>query len=168
MFFNIWQGDVMKNFAKFVYAVFCVILVWWVNMKFTHQGIDGWYNNVEKTIITPPNIVFPIVWTVLYTLLIASFYLILKNADNKQIIKANNWFWMQLVLQALWTFLFFAKGYIALAFVAIIVLDFAVYKMLNVFKTIHKISAYMNYPFYWCCYKFLVKKTLDSNATLKY
>ena len=114
----------MKNFAKFVYAVFCVMFVWWVNLKFTHYGIEGWYNNVEKTIITPPNIVFPIVWTILYVLLIASFYLVLKNADKKQMIKANNWFWAQIVLQALWTFLFFAKGYIALAFVAIIILDF--------------------------------------------
>ena len=40
---------------------------------------DKWYFNLKKSILTPPGIVFSIVWTILYLAIGISFYLTLKD-----------------------------------------------------------------------------------------
>ena len=147
----------MKNFAKALYVTVCIAAVWLINAKLVHLGIDNWYAGFEKPAVTPPDIVFPIVWSILYLMLGAAFYLALKNGSREQASRANHIFLVQLFLQAIWAFLFFYKGQVGAALACIILLDFAVYKMLLAFKSTGRISAYLAAPYFlWLVYATLL------------
>jgi len=68
----------------------------------------GWYAALQKPGFTPPNSVFPIVWTVLYATMAVSAWLVWrKPADEGDKRVALTWFAIQLVLNVLWSFAFF-------------------------------------------------------------
>jgi len=43
---------------------------------------DGWYQNLKKPELNPPNYIFPIVWSLLYLMIGISYFLALKNTDD--------------------------------------------------------------------------------------
>ena len=115
------------------------------------------YPQLVRPPFSPPGIVFPIVWSILYLMLGAAFYLALKNGSREQASRANHIFLVQLFLQAIWAFLFFYKGQVGAALACIILLDFAVYKMLLAFKSTGRISAYLAAPYFlWLVYATLL------------
>ena len=67
----------MEKLKKFLYSAAAVGLAWWINGWFTSYGIFNWYAQFEKPTITPPDLAFPIIWSILYVLMIAAFYMIL-------------------------------------------------------------------------------------------
>ena len=72
------------------------------------EGFNSWYSTIEKPGFTPPNWVFGPVWTILYLLMgIAAFLVWQKGAQLRMVRIALAWFLVQLVLNALWTPVFF-------------------------------------------------------------
>ena len=139
----------MKQGFKLFYSFFAVMLTAYICSIFTDIGINQWYNSVEKPMLTPPNVVFPSVWTILYILIALSTYKVLKDADSYNRKKANNIFIIQLFLQILWCFTFFAQGYLGLGFAVIVLLDMSVFRMINIYSKINKKASYLLYPYYW-------------------
>ncbi len=139
----------MKKVFKFVYVTLAVLLTSYICSKFTNIGIVGWYNNFDKPQFTPPNIVFPIAWSIIYTLIIISTYIALRDASGKQQNKVNNIFLIQLALQILWCFSFFAEGQIGFALAVIVLLGISIFKMISIFLQINKLSGILLYPYYW-------------------
>jgi tryptophan-rich sensory protein len=139
----------MKQGIKFFYVFFAVMLTAYICSVFTNNGISQWYDNIEKPFLTPPNKVFPIAWAILYVLIIISTFIALKDADSYNRKKANNYFILQLFLQILWCFTFFAEGHLGLGFAIILLLDIAVFKMIGIYSKINKTASYMLYPYYW-------------------
>lgn len=139
----------MKKRFKFFYVTAAVLLTAYICSALTHIGINGWYDNFEKPELTPPDMVFPIIWTIIYALLILASFIALRDGDSVSKNKANNLFITQLALQILWCFSFFAQGQLALAMAVIILLDITVYKMITVFLKIRKLSGWLLYPYYW-------------------
>lgn len=143
----------MKKFSKFIYSFAIVAITIYAGRYFTQYGIYNWYAQLEKPSITPPDYVFPIVWSILYFLMASSFYVILTHAPKNEAKIANQLFLSQLFLQLLWTFVFFHEGHIAFALGIIILLDIVVYKMIIQFKKTSNLATYMLYPyFWWLCY----------------
>ena len=66
------------------------------------NGFDG----INKPAFTPPAIVFPIAWTILYILMGISSYLIFES-DSSEKDSALLIYGIQLVINSLWTFFFF-------------------------------------------------------------
>lgn len=139
----------MKKGFKFFYVTAAVLLTAYICSALTHIGLNGWYNGFDKPPLTPPNLVFPIAWSVIYVLLVLASFIALRDGDSAQRNKANNLFITQLALQILWCFAFFAQGQLALAMAIIILLDITVYKMITVFLKIRKLSGWLLYPYYW-------------------
>lgn len=139
----------MNNLRKLLYSAVLVTMTWYVSAFITRYGIYNWYAALEKPNFTPPDVVFPIVWGILYILMILSFFLVLRKSSPINQTRAHHFFLGQLFLQILWTFLFFQQGLLALAFLTIILLDMVVYKMIIYFKNIDKYSAYLLYPYFW-------------------
>lgn len=75
------------------------------------KNIDKWYKNLKKSPLTPPDYVFGIVWPILYLLLLIYFLLGLKEKNLIPII----YFMIQMILNILWTTVFFKKKQINLA-----------------------------------------------------
>lgn len=139
----------MKKAFKFFYAAAAVLLTAYICTIFTKAGINLWYDDFPKPPLTPPNIVFPIAWSIIYVLLIVSVFIALRDADSYNRRKANNLFITQLLLQILWCYTFFAHGYLGLGLALIVLLDITIYRMIVVFGRISRLASRLLYPYYW-------------------
>lgn len=78
-----------------------------IGSAFTRPNLD-WYATLEKPNFTPPDGVFPIVWTILFAMMAIAAWLVWRapgaEGDKKV---ALTWFAVQLVLNVLWSFAFF-------------------------------------------------------------
>jgi len=93
----------------------------------------------------PPAILFPIVWTILYTLMgISSYLIITSNKDNE---KALKYYILQLIVNLIWSFIFFTYKMYILAFIWLLLLIYLVIRMIIEFYKINKLSAYLQIPY---------------------
>ena len=100
------------------------------------------YNSLVQPPLSPPSIVFPIVWTILYVLMGISYYL-LKNPSKKEKII----YFIQLGVNALWSVFFFIGKFYLFSFIWIILLDVLVIFMIGIFYQNNKASAYLQIPY---------------------
>jgi len=92
----------MKHIKNIFYLTFPLFLGI-VSALITRNSIN--YNTLNKPPLSPPGIVFPIVWTILYILIGLSYYLYKKNTyTNKTEIFV---YYLQLFLNFTWTIIFF-------------------------------------------------------------
>ena len=100
------------------------------------------YNSLVQPPLSPPSIVFPIVWTILYVLMGISYYL-LKNPSKKEKII----YFVQLGVNALWSLFFFIGKFYLFSFIWIVLLDVLVIFMIGIFYQNNKASAYLQIPY---------------------
>lgn len=112
------------------------------------QGDMKFYETVDQPPFSPPGIVFPIVWTVLYILMGISLYLIWNNGDAyAEKGAAYTLFGFQLFLNLIWSPVFFSARQYLLAFVILIVLWAANLLMIISFYKIYKPAALLQIPY---------------------
>jgi len=115
----------------------------------TIQNVDGWYATAEKASWSPPNGIFGPVWTLLYTLIAVSGWLVWR-----EITRVPPIYIVQLGLNALWTPVFFGAypliGSPALwiALVIIVAIDVTVLLTMLRFWKVSKLAAWLLVP-YW-------------------
>ena len=112
-----------------------------------------WYDNLNKSSLTPPNYVFSIVWPLLYTLLAISFIFTYTSKKCKGICKPLKFFILQLILNLMWTTIFFKFKYIVTAFLIILVIIVITYYTFILMIPVSKIAAYLLIPYLlWLCF----------------
>lgn len=127
----------------------------------TISQVDGWYAEAEKVFWSPPNGLFGPAWTVLYALMSVAAWLVWRETvrvgsviDRHDVRRALTRYVVQLVLNAVWTPVFFGlypvAGVAALwaAAVIIVALDVAVLLTMTAFWRVRKAAAVMLIP-YW-------------------
>lgn len=81
------------------------------------------YESLEKPFFAPPSIVFPITWTIIYVLMgIASYKVYIKKYQNIDVSSAIFVYEIQLLLNILWSFIFFSFRLYGLAFIELFIL----------------------------------------------
>ena len=109
-------------------------------------GTSQIYSTLNKPPLSPPGIVFPIVWSILYLLMGIGAYF-LSNERKIEISKLLKIYWIQLILNALWPLVFWRLQAFWLAAVIIIAILFlVVWLTLEAFK-INKLSSYIFIPY---------------------
>ncbi|HKJ71805.1 MAG TPA: TspO/MBR family protein [Gammaproteobacteria bacterium] len=73
----------------------------------TATSVASWYPELAKPPFTPPDGVFPPVWTVLFVFMAVAGWRIWRLAEGEDRTVALNWFGVQLVLNLLWSVIFF-------------------------------------------------------------
>lgn len=108
-----------------------------------NKSID--YNYLVNPPLSPPSYLFPIVWNILYLLIGISYYIYRKNNnDNPLTIKL---YYIQLILNYLWSIIFFTLKLRTLAVIWIIVLAITViYLMIRFYKE-ERTSFYLFIPY---------------------
>ena len=102
------------------------------------------YNIINKPIFSPPKIVFPIVWSILYLLFGISFYLANKDYENKKITSSAI---INLILNYSWTFIFFKlKMYIISAIELVLIILSTIKFIIELYKE-NKIAALLQFPY---------------------
>lgn len=136
-----------KPLYNFLYSLISVLLTAVVCSYFNRIGMQNFYSEINLSALTPPNIVFPIVWTILYAILVVSFDLVLNHGDKQKIRPAAQAFILNLFLQALWTFVFFYNAYFLVGFAILVVLDFVVAAMIKMFYDVNKTAGLLLIPY---------------------
>ena len=108
-----------------------------------NKSID--YNYLVNPPLSPPSYLFPIVWSILYLLIGASYYIYRKNNnDDSLTIKL---YYIQLILNYLWSIIFFTLKLRTLAVIWIIVLAITIiYLMIRFYKE-ERTSFYLLIPY---------------------
>lgn len=110
-------------------------------------GMDV-FSMMKKPPLSPPTWLFPIVWTILYTLMGVSSYLILTaDAPREQKDDAIRIYGWQLLVNFLWPTFFFNYQWFLFSFFWLVLLWLLVLLMIWRFKDISKIAALLNLPY---------------------
>jgi len=138
----------IKNIIKLFSAVVVCQITGVVGSIFTRPSIPTWYSSLQKPDFTPPDWLFAPVWITLYTLMGISAYLVWnKGFENKNIKISLFIFAVQLLLNALWSFLFFGLHSPLYAFIEIIILWVAIAIVILYFLKISLPSGFLLLPY---------------------
>lgn len=123
------------------------LIVGAVSALLTQNSMET-FQLIEQPPLSPPAWLFPVVWTILYTVMGISSYLILQSGeDREEIRKALTIYAYQLVVNFLWPTFFFNFGWYFFSFLWLVLLWVLVLIMILRFKDISKLAAYMNIPY---------------------
>lgn len=108
-------------------------------------NIQTYYSELIKPGFAPPSFIFPIVWTIIYILMGISAYRILKKGyESPKVKDAMFYYVVQLVLNFIWSILFFGFDLRLTALITIVIIIVVVVIMIIKFYKIDKASAYIN------------------------
>ena len=113
----------------------------------SRNGMQVYMTMAEKPPLTPPAIVFPIVWTILYALMgigAARVYLAPESAERNRGITV---FIAQLIVNFFWPLFFFNLQAYGFAFFWLILLWILVFYMIFTFYKTDKLAAWLQVPY---------------------
>ncbi|HKM35504.1 MAG TPA: TspO/MBR family protein [Lachnospiraceae bacterium] len=104
------------------------------------------YMQMYKPPLSPPGVIFPIVWTILFTLMgIASYLIYLSPSEDKK--PALTVYLIQLVVNVLWSVIFFRFDAYLLAFAWLVFLWYLIFITIKQFYPINKTAAILMLPY---------------------
>lgn len=106
-----------------------------------------WYNSLNKPFFTPPNWIFAPIWGVLYFLMFMAFWIMIYSNNNISKRPAIIFFIIQLILNFLWSPVFFYFHNIQLALIIILLLIIFLLLTIKSFFKISKFSGYLLVPY---------------------
>jgi translocator protein len=136
------------NYFKLLASVLVCQFAGILGSVFTLSSIDNWYSLLEKPIFNPPSWVFFPVWTLLYTLMGIALYIVWEKGVHDRDVKIGLiFFGMQLILNTLWSFLFFGLRSPYYGLVEIVFLWLAIILTIVQFNKVSKIASYLLVPY---------------------
>lgn len=134
----------LNNFFKLVITIIVSQLAGVIGSVFTVSSIPNWYAVLQKPSFSPPNWIFGPVWVTLYLLMGVAAFLVWRHGfERREVRRALAIFGGQLVLNTLWSIIFFGLRNPFWAFVEIIVLWLAILVMIFAFYKISRPAAYL-------------------------
>lgn len=152
----------MKKWVKISISVAIPLLIGFISSFFTKEGIDNWYRQINTPRWNPPDYVFAPVWTTLYILMGLAFYFIwITPADKLQKKIAVIFYSIQLILNFLWSYMFFSLHEIGWAFAEIGVLWIFILLTIFSFAAISKKTAWLLVPYIsWVSFAAILNYTI--------
>lgn len=106
------------------------------------------FESVQKPPLSPPGWLFPVVWTILYTLMgIASYLVLTSEAPKEEVGRAINVYLYQLLVNFLWSTWFFNLQWYFFAFFWLVLLWVMILITLVRFYRISKPAGYLMVPY---------------------
>ncbi|HVU80139.1 MAG TPA: TspO/MBR family protein [Candidatus Paceibacterota bacterium] len=118
-----------------------------IGSAFTAPAISGWYAALEKPQVAPPNWVFAPVWTTLFLLMGVAAYLVWRKPASRGRTLALKLFFAQLILNVLWSVLFFGLKSPAMALAEIALLWLSIAATIWAFSKISGPAALLLAPY---------------------
>ena len=109
---------------------------------------DGsWYKGINKPSFNPPGWIFGPVWTLLFTLMGISLYLVWTSPSSNIKIITLTFFVIQFIFNVAWSYLFFGLNKPLWAFIEILVLLIFILITTLYFFKVNKLSGYLLIPY---------------------
>lgn len=147
-----------KKIVSLIEFLIIVAIIAGVASHVTMPAVEGWYHNINKPSWTPPDYVFGPVWTVLYILIAISGWLVWNKLPTESfwsrfssLIMAP--YWVQLLLNFLWSIVFFYYAQAVPAEVDIIMLAITIGLNIGTFIKVDRVAAFLLIPYLlWVLY----------------
>lgn len=145
------------NLRSVVRLALCLLLclaIGFFGSQFTAREIPAWYASLTKPWWTPPTAVFPVAWTIIYILMAVSLWRLWERAPvSRSGGLAVLLFFAQLVLNAIWTPVFFGLHATQAALAIIIVMFALIAATIAALRRIDRPAALLLVPYLlWVAY----------------
>lgn len=139
----------MKTQSKtpYILSIFLTEAVGVLSGWISREGTAAFSQSVLQPKFSPPTLLFPIVWTLLYALMGVSFARIYTFSFSSQRNLGLNLYTAQLIVNFFWSPIFFNAGAYGFAFVWILLLIGLAVGMVLVFFKIDPLSAWLQIPY---------------------
>jgi len=114
----------------------------------TREGTALYAAEAVKPPFSPPAILFPIVWTILYALMGIGAARVHQSFLSRERSLGLNLFILQLVMNFFWSLIFFNTGAYGFALVWLILLWGLILAMILVFYRVDRIAALLQIPYF--------------------
>ena len=136
------------DIAKLVVSVVICEAAGGIGAIFTTPAIETWYANLKKPSVTPPNSVFGPIWITLYLLMgIAVFMVWRQGFDREDVTLAFVIFWIQLVINVLWSLVFFGRKSLLGGMILIFVLWVLILALIFAFLRVSAVAGGLLIPY---------------------
>lgn len=131
-----------------IYGIFLLITgaVGGLSALLTNMGMES-YKAAEKPPLTPPDIVFPIVWSILYTLMAISAARVWLTDNSRMRNRSMIIYALQLFFNFFWSVLFFNFEAYGLALMWLVVLWVLILLMIVQFSKSDRIAGLLQIPY---------------------
>lgn len=143
----------LRNTLQLIAAILLAESAGIIGSFFTAPAIEGWYAGLVKPALNPPSWLFGPVWTTLFALMGIAVFLVWSSyakasEDKKKGIKiALALFGIQLVLNTLWSIIFFGMQSPGAALIEIALLWISILATIIAFSKISKPAAWLLIPY---------------------
>ena len=123
-------------------------------------GAGVWYRSLSKPNWTPPNWLFPAVWTLLYALIAIAGWLVWNLVHPSRPLLLTLWA-AQLIFNALWSYIFFGRRDMRLALVDIVALWVVIAAFMVMAWPVNELAAILFMPYLlWVSYAIALNATI--------
>ena len=138
------KGDALKLVVSIIVCQMAGV----IGGFFTASSVNTWYASLTKPAFNPPNGLFSPVWITLYVFMGIALFLVWRRGLQAEGVRIAIYaFGMQLVLNILWSIVFFGLKMPLLAFVVILILWGFILITLLKFRKISRLAGYLFVPY---------------------
>ena len=113
----------------------------------TRNGTELYKTTLEKPPLSPPGIIFPVVWTILFALMGIGAARIYMTPNSRIRSRSLRLFLIQLFFNFFWSIIFFNFRNFGFAFVWLAALWILIWGMLLNFRKIDRLAAWLQIPY---------------------
>jgi translocator protein len=115
----------------------------------TMSSVNTWYTTLHTSVLNPPGWVFGPVWTILYILMAVAVWMVWnkRKAAPFAVKHGIRFYILQLILNAVWSVIFFGLHMPLLAYIDLIVLWVTIVTMMFVFARASRAAAWLIAPY---------------------
>lgn len=137
-----------KKLSRILIAVGICLIVGSISGGSTASSLTDWFATLEKPVFNPPGWIFGPVWTILYIMMgIAAGRVWAMGMDTPGVKRALSIFGIQLLLNFMWSIIFFGLQEIAWALVDIVLLWVMIILTMRAFKPLDKTAYLLLWPY---------------------
>jgi len=150
------------NILKLVASIILCQLAGFIGSLATIPSIPTWYESLKKPFFNPPNWIFGPVWAGLYALMGVSLFIAWqRRRDNSQVKIALVFFFLQLILNTLWSVAFFGLRSPLLGLIDIVLLWIAILLTIQKFFKVSRTAGLLLIPYIlWVSFAVLLNVSL--------
>lgn len=144
---DLWPRTKIFNYAALGFFILLFVGVSYAIGVATSDSTQTWYLELNRSPLTPPGYVFGIVWTVLYTVMAISIWLVWRKRDVISFAPIAIIFALHMILNWAWSFVFFEFHFLALSFVWLLGVAILAISCAVLFYRVSKPAAYLLIPY---------------------
>lgn len=147
---NLWN-----KIKPYVISILIALGVGALSGFLSRNGMEAYQLSATKPPLSPPDIVFPIVWSILYILMGISAALVFVNRDTdiESAYDGLKAYGLQLVMNFFWSLIFFNMAAYLFAFIWLLIMEIVIIYMILKFRKVSPLAAYLQIPYaLWCVF----------------